>query len=113
MARILNPPIPSLVAIRDSAERTRRRRTWNRGFNPIAMRQYEPIVHKRVIQLLETLSQRGRVDLAEMFGYFAFVFYSSFKSFVDLFPIRFDVMADMASVSISSPQRNYPLSTDL
>jgi len=29
------------------------------------------MVHKRVIQLLEAIVQRGRVDLSEMLGYFA------------------------------------------
>ena len=73
MARVLYPPIPSLVAIRDGAEHARRRRTWNRGFNPVAMKQYELMVHKRIIQMIEVLVQRGHIDLAELLGYFTFV----------------------------------------
>ena len=67
----MGAPIPPLIGIRDSVEHTKRRRTWNRGFNPTAMRQYEPAVHERVLQLLEAIVQRGRVDLGEIFGYFA------------------------------------------
>ena len=77
-ARILHPPILSLVSIRDSAEHARRRRTWNRGFNPVAMKAYEPIVYKRIIQLSEVLVQRSRVDLAELFDYFTCVSSSIF-----------------------------------
>ena len=69
----MGAPIPPLIGIRDGAEHAKRRRTWNRGFNPVAMRQYEPAVHERVLQLLETILQRGRVDLGESFGYFALV----------------------------------------
>lgn len=78
-ARTLHPPILSLVAIRDGSEHARRRRTWNRGFNPIAMKRYEPMIRTRVSQLLEVIAQRGRVDLSELFSYFTF-----------------DIMGDMA-----------------
>jgi hypothetical protein len=44
------------------------------------MTQYEPLVRKRVVQLSETLAQRGQVDLAELFGHFAFV--SSFAVYL-------------------------------
>ena len=67
----MGAPIPPLIGIRDGAEHAKRRRTWNRGFNPTAMRQYEPAVRERVLQLLEAIVQRGRVDLGETFGYFA------------------------------------------
>jgi len=67
----MGAPIPPLIGIRDSAEHAKRRRTWNRGFNPTSMRQYEPAVYERVLQLLEVIVQRGRVDLSETFGYFA------------------------------------------
>jgi len=67
----MGAPIPPLIGIRDGAEHAKRRRTWNRGFNPAAMRQYEPAVRERVLQLLEAIVQRGRVDLGETFGYFA------------------------------------------
>lgn len=74
------------------------------------------MVHKRIIQLLEVLAQRSDVDLAELFGYFAFVssfIVHLFEPFVDPFPIRFDIMADMASVFMGFLQQNYPPLTGL
>ena len=37
------------------------------------MKQYEPMVYAKVLQLLETIVQRGQVDLAEIISYFALV----------------------------------------
>ncbi|KAF9644906.1 cytochrome P450 [Thelephora ganbajun] len=71
VGRTLSAPIPPLIAIRDGPEHAKRRRTWNRGFNPTAMRQYEPMVHKKVLRLVEVIVQRGQVDLGEMLDYFA------------------------------------------
>lgn len=87
-ASVLCPPIPSLIIIRDGPEHARRRRTWNRGFNAVAIKQYEPLVHKRVAQLSEVLVQRGCVDLAELFDYFAFV--SSFIVYQKLITSKTD-----------------------
>ena len=69
----MGTPIPPLVGVRDSVEHAKRRRTWNRGFNSTAIKQYEPAVYERVSQLLETVMQHGRVDLGEKLGYFALV----------------------------------------
>ncbi|KAF9783489.1 cytochrome P450 [Thelephora terrestris] len=71
-SRTMNAPIPPLIGVRDGPTHAKRRRTWNRGFNPAAMREYEPMVHKRVLELTEVLAQRGRVDLSAMFGYYTF-----------------------------------------
>lgn len=84
-ARTLHPPILSLVAIRDGSEHARRRRTWNRGFNPVAMRRYEPMIRARVSQLLEVIVQRGRVDLSELFSYFTLVSLSSMEPLLTFF----------------------------
>ena len=69
----MGAPIPPLIGIRSNTEHTKRRRTWNRGFNPTAMRQYEPMVNEKVLQLLEAILQRYQVDLAEIIGYFTLV----------------------------------------
>ena len=61
----------ALSAVNDHTEHARRRRTRTRGFNPAALRDYEEVVGKRVIQLTETLSTRKSVDLARLFGYFS------------------------------------------
>ena len=66
-------PVGSLASINDHAEHARRRRTWVRGFSSTALRDYEEIVSKRVIQLTEALSARKSVDLAHMFGYLSWV----------------------------------------
>jgi cytochrome P450 len=66
-------PLPPLIGVRDGPEHAKRRRTWNRGFNPAAMKEYEPMVHKRVLELLEVIAQRGQVDFGEMFGCFTSV----------------------------------------
>ena len=55
------------------------------------MKQYEPLVHKRVIQLSEALVQRGRVDLAELIGYFAFVPFSIIRSKTSVTPSQTDL----------------------
>jgi hypothetical protein len=34
------------------------------------MKEYEPMVYKRIVQLSEVIVQRTHVDLAELFGYF-------------------------------------------
>jgi len=64
--------IPPVIGVRDGPEHAKRRRTWNRGFNPAAMQEYEPMVHKRTLELLEVIVRRGQVDFGEIFGYFTF-----------------------------------------
>lgn len=63
-------PTPPLIGVRDGPERTKRRRPWNRGLTAAAMEEYGPVVHQRILELLDVIVQRGRVDLSEMFGYF-------------------------------------------
>ena len=70
-ARALNAPVVAVSAVNDHVEHARRRRTWTRGFSPAALRDYEEIVSKRVIQLTEALSARKHVDLARLMGYFS------------------------------------------
>ena len=72
-ARSLHAPAAFLDSIWDHAEHARRRRTWTRGFSPAVFGDYEKIVNRRVVQLTETLSARGSVDLARLFGCFAYV----------------------------------------
>lgn len=69
LGRTMYIPIPPLIGVRDGPEHAKRRRTWNRGFNPEAMKEYGPMVHKRVLEFLGVIVQRGQVDLCEMFGY--------------------------------------------
>ncbi|KAF9651179.1 cytochrome P450 [Thelephora ganbajun] len=69
-ARALHAPVVPLSAVNDHVEHARRRRTWMRGFSPAALKDYEEIVNKRVVQLTEALSARKSVDLARLFGDF-------------------------------------------
>ncbi|KAJ3489995.1 hypothetical protein NLI96_g1765 [Meripilus lineatus] len=71
--RNLNPPIVSLISIRDSAEHARRRRPWNRAFSTAALREYERLVIARVAQLLECLAeQQGPIDLSKWISHFTY-----------------------------------------
>lgn len=37
------------------------------------MQEYGPMVHERILELLEMVLQRGQVDLCELFGYLTLV----------------------------------------
>lgn len=93
--RTLNVPIPSLIGVRDGPEHAKRRRTWNRGFSPASMRDYEPMVRERVLGLSKAIAQRGRVDLSIIFGYLTSVSIITDPDLTLTSPTRFDVMADM------------------
>ena len=67
-ARAFHAPIVSVASINDHVEHARRRRTWTRGLGPIALKDYEETIRKRVTQLVETLSARKSVDLRLLFG---------------------------------------------
>ena len=72
-ARSLHTLVDSLGSTWDHAEHAQRRRTLERGFSPAAMKDYEGIVNRRVVQLTEMLSARKSVDLARLFGCFSCV----------------------------------------
>ncbi|KAF9054569.1 cytochrome P450 [Panaeolus papilionaceus] len=63
-----------LIAIKDKKEHGRRRRPWNRAFSPIALKGYEDIVTRRVVQLCDELANRvgQSIDLSTGFSYFSF-----------------------------------------
>ena len=74
-ARAMHPPVYSLLTQRDPVEHARRRRPWNRAFSTAALKEYEPIVAKRVSQLVEGISQRkGVTDLAQWISFFTYDF---------------------------------------
>ncbi|GLB37110.1 putative cytochrome p450 [Lyophyllum shimeji] len=64
----------SLVGLRDPQEHARRRRIWSRGFTPEALRSYQPILDKRIGQLLDHLTARAgtTIDLAKWISWFSF-----------------------------------------
>lgn len=73
---------PSLIALRDVQEHTRRRRIWNKAFSTAAVKEYEPIVVTRALQLVDELEKRsggehgGTVDLAKWMSFFTCVMLS-------------------------------------
>ncbi|PAV19188.1 cytochrome P450 [Pyrrhoderma noxium] len=73
---------PSLISTRSTREHAVRRKPWTRAFSPASVKEYEPFVQRRALQLageLEKRSELGPIDLTEWFNYFAF-----------------DIMGDMA-----------------
>ena len=74
---------PDLISIPDVNEHRERRKLWNHGFTTSALRDYQPILSNRVLQLAENLNKRAGkdsykgepLDLAEWVGFFACVFY--------------------------------------
>ncbi|KAI5120968.1 hypothetical protein M0805_006640 [Coniferiporia weirii] len=69
----------SLLIIRDPHEHARRRKPWNRAFNIAAIKDYEPILARRALQLADELEKKTRtseayVDLAEWLKAFSFDF---------------------------------------
>lgn len=66
-------PLP-LISVQDNAEHARRRRSWNRAFNSMALKEYQPTVARRVSQFAQVLqAQEGVTDLAQWVSYFACV----------------------------------------
>ncbi|KAJ7161479.1 cytochrome P450 [Mycena crocata] len=62
---------PSIVGLIGDAHAAKRR-VWNRGFSPAAIRDYEPLVAKRATQLVDRLGgQIGPVDIVSWFDLFA------------------------------------------
>ena len=49
----------SLVGIVDKEEHARRKRPWNRGFSTSALKGYENLIIKRILQLVEVLSSKN------------------------------------------------------
>nr|BAL05149.1 cytochrome P450 [Phanerodontia chrysosporium] len=69
----LEQPIPSLVSIRDPAEHARRRRPWTRAFSTAALKEYEPILAKRISELCGQLAQqKGTLNLATWISWFTY-----------------------------------------
>ncbi|KAJ7614590.1 high nitrogen upregulated cytochrome P450 monooxygenase 2 [Mycena polygramma] len=71
----------ALIGVRDTAVHLRRRRVWNKAFNTSHVKAYEPILRKRVNQLLHALQGGDRdsqnpavVDLAEWISFFTYDF---------------------------------------
>jgi hypothetical protein len=65
--------VQSLICIVDKQERARRRRPWKRSFSTSALEDYESLVVKRTLQLVEVVSSKSlddAVDLKTWIEYF-------------------------------------------
>ncbi|KAG5730825.1 Cytochrome P450 67, partial [Termitomyces sp. T112] len=64
-----------MIALRDKAEHTRRRRPWTRAFSTAALKGYEEIITKRCVQLADAVGQQsGAVDMAKWISFFTYDF---------------------------------------
>ncbi|KAF8989678.1 high nitrogen upregulated cytochrome P450 monooxygenase 2 [Cyathus striatus] len=68
----------SVIGIRSIAEHLQRRKYWNKGLSISSVREYQPILKKRVNQLVDLLKSKAFekrfVDLAELLSFFAYDF---------------------------------------
>ncbi|KAK7680564.1 hypothetical protein QCA50_016346 [Cerrena zonata] len=75
-----DPNAPSNLIILREEPHAHRRRLWNRGLTPEALREYEAIIAKRASQVISQIQEsKGDIDFASYVNYFTF-----------------DVMGDMA-----------------
>ena len=61
----------SVVTETNMPRHAERRKIWNRGFTPTALKSYDDIIFRRSTQLVERLGQQtGVIDLGKWIGYF-------------------------------------------
>ena len=76
-ARVNSETGRNLLNLRDATEHARRRRPWVRAFTPASVKEYEPILTRRILQLADCLQKAsvdGVVYLNEWISYFTFDF---------------------------------------
>ena len=60
-----------MIAMRDTTVHHNRRKPWNRAFNTASIKEYEPLLRKRVKFFVDRLrEQKGAVDLARWISFF-------------------------------------------
>jgi cytochrome P450 len=70
----------SLVHMIDPVEHSKRRRLWDRAFTPGAIKSYEPMLQKRLSELVQNLNARSgsSLDLGHWMNLFSFDFMGDF-----------------------------------
>ena len=58
--------VQSLICIVDKKERARRRRPWARSFSTSALKDYESLVIKRTLQLVDVVLSKNLDDLVDL-----------------------------------------------
>ena len=75
VGRFLKETALPLVAIQDTETHLHRRKSWTRGTSPAAIKEYEPLISRRILQLLEKLeSQKGELILGTWINDWSYVF---------------------------------------
>lgn len=71
LGRFLSDRNLAMIALQDTELHIQRRRAWNRGLGPAALKGYEDQVAKRASQLVSKIEEhKGEVLLDHWFGYF-------------------------------------------
>lgn len=91
-----NPDAPApIVATRSSKDHAAKRVFWSHAFSSASIREYQPVLGRRALQLAEELEKRARaeesVNLAEWMSHFAYVWICSCQesaSIIDLIGFR-------------------------
>ena len=85
VGRLLTDTELPMVGIQDTETHLRRRKNWNRGMGPAAVREYEHFIARRARQLVERLEEQqhkgGAVVIGNWFNYFSCVSRFSFCGF--------------------------------
>lgn len=68
---VRTPEDMPMLGMTDTAEHLKRRRPWARAFSGAALKEYEPMVASRALQLVQALqSQPGEIDIGKWINYF-------------------------------------------
>lgn len=90
--------------MRNVHDHATRRKRWNRAFSTVSVKEYEPIVIKRALQLVDELQRRSTkeqpnaqnyVDLAQWLSFFTYVSSALYRQDL-IWYYRTDFMGDMA-----------------
>ena len=94
--------VRSLISIVDKQEHARRKRFWNRGFSTAALKDYESLVIKRTLQLVEVLSSKNMKEIIDLTTWIKFFRYAAMSSLalaqIKLLHYSYDAMTDIACV---------------
>jgi cytochrome P450 len=73
--------VNALIGIKDKQEHARRKRPWSKGFSTSALKIYESLVIKRILQFMEVLSSKNLKETINLtpwityFGYVAIIYF--------------------------------------
>ncbi|THH32435.1 hypothetical protein EUX98_g1784 [Antrodiella citrinella] len=85
----------AILTWRDATIHAKRRIPWIHGFNAAALKEYEPALNERVVQLVDGLLQRhGTVDVMESIKFFSYDFMGDMAQVLLLFNGVSELMRD-------------------